>query len=160
METAEGERTVLLSAFPLAVGATPQFGRVVVDITEQRRAERERAAAGADLAGRSQEARALRDELAASERRGSEAERAVQDVEHRAELLEQDRRALAADVAALERRLAESDEALAALDADETIREALGDELVDTFKVIKAKELERFDAWVTDWEFREYSHHL
>jgi glutamine synthetase len=51
-------------------------------------------------------------------------------------------------------------EALAALDADETIRAALGDELVETFKTIKAKELERFDAWVTDWEFKEYLHHL
>jgi glutamine synthetase len=51
-------------------------------------------------------------------------------------------------------------EALEALDGDDTIRGALGDELVDTFKVIKAKELERFDAWVTDWEFNEYLHHL
>ena len=50
--------------------------------------------------------------------------------------------------------------ALDALDADPVIREALGAELVDTFRVIKGAELERFRTWVTDWEFAEYSHHL
>jgi glutamine synthetase len=51
-------------------------------------------------------------------------------------------------------------EALEALDADPVIREALGAELVDTFRVIKGAELERFRTWVTDWEFAEYSHRL
>ena len=51
-------------------------------------------------------------------------------------------------------------EALEALDADPVIHEALGAELVDTFRVIKGAELERFRAWVTDWEFEEYSHRL
>jgi glutamine synthetase len=51
-------------------------------------------------------------------------------------------------------------EALEALDADPVIRAALGAELVDTFRVIKGAELERFRTWVTDWEFEEYSHHL
>ena len=51
-------------------------------------------------------------------------------------------------------------EALEALGADPVIHEALGPELVETFRVIKAAELERFRAWVTDWEFEEYSHRL
>ena len=51
-------------------------------------------------------------------------------------------------------------EALQALDDDEVIRGAVGEELIETFKSIKAVELERFRAWVTDWEFREYVHHL
>jgi glutamine synthetase len=51
-------------------------------------------------------------------------------------------------------------EALQALDDDEVIRGAMGEELIETFKSIKAVELERFRAWVTDWEFREYAHHL
>lgn len=51
-------------------------------------------------------------------------------------------------------------EALEALDADPVIGEAIGGELVDTFRVIKGAELERFRAWVTDWEFAEYSHRL
>jgi glutamine synthetase len=51
-------------------------------------------------------------------------------------------------------------DALAALDADEVICAALGQELVETFKAIKEYELNRFRYWVTDWEFREYSHHL
>jgi two-component system cell cycle sensor histidine kinase/response regulator CckA len=45
IETNREERTVLLSVFPLLLGGVPHFGRIVVDITEQRRAERERAAA-------------------------------------------------------------------------------------------------------------------
>ena len=51
-------------------------------------------------------------------------------------------------------------EALEALDADPVIHDALGAELVDTFRVIKGAELERFRTWVTDWEFEEYSHRL
>ena len=51
-------------------------------------------------------------------------------------------------------------DALAALDADETLCAAMGRELVGTFRAIKEYELDRFRHWVTDWEFREYSHHL
>ena len=51
-------------------------------------------------------------------------------------------------------------DALEALDADAVIRNALGTPLVDTFRVIKGAELERFRTWVTDWEFAEYSHRL
>jgi glutamine synthetase len=51
-------------------------------------------------------------------------------------------------------------DALAALEADELLVEALGPELVATFKTIKEYELNRFNHWVTDWELREYLHHL
>jgi two-component system, cell cycle sensor histidine kinase and response regulator CckA len=44
-ETSVGERHVLLTIFPLLLGGTRHFGRMVVDITGQRRAERGRAAA-------------------------------------------------------------------------------------------------------------------
>jgi len=52
------------------------------------------------------------------------------------------------------------DDALEALAADRLIVEAMGEELVETFKVIKGAELDRFRAWVTDWEFAEYSPRL
>ena len=48
-------------------------------------------------------------------------------------------------------------EALDALKEDPVMIEALGSRLVDTFEAIKMAELERFRAWVTDWEFEEYS---
>ena len=48
-------------------------------------------------------------------------------------------------------------EALDDLKADAMLVEAMGQELVDTFETIKLAELERFRAWVTDWEFAEYS---
>jgi glutamine synthetase len=51
-------------------------------------------------------------------------------------------------------------DALAALVADEVIGEAMGPELVGTFKTLKEAELQRFRAWVTDWEFAEYSPRL
>jgi glutamine synthetase len=51
-------------------------------------------------------------------------------------------------------------EALEELKSDQVIIDALGSELVDTFAMLKAAELERFRAWVTDWEFAEYSHRL
>jgi glutamine synthetase len=51
-------------------------------------------------------------------------------------------------------------EALEALEADTVIHDALGAPLVETFRVIKDAELDRFRSWVTDWEFQEYSHRL
>jgi glutamine synthetase len=51
-------------------------------------------------------------------------------------------------------------DALEALDADDVIGEAMGAELIDTFKTIKAAELDRFRSWVTDWEFAEYTPRL
>ncbi len=50
--------------------------------------------------------------------------------------------------------------ALAALEADTEITEMLGSGFVQTFLTVKRNELERFDHWVTDWEFREYTYHL
>ncbi len=50
--------------------------------------------------------------------------------------------------------------ALAALEADEYITNAMGTELVRIFRVNKDAELARARSWVTDWEFREYTHHL
>ena len=51
-------------------------------------------------------------------------------------------------------------EALAALEADELLRSSMGEKLIHTFTVIKRYELSRFDQWVSDWELREYLHHL
>lgn len=51
-------------------------------------------------------------------------------------------------------------EALAALGKDQALRVALGDPLVDAYTALKEYELDRFRRWVSDWEFREYAHHL
>ena len=48
-------------------------------------------------------------------------------------------------------------QALDALKEDQVMIDALGSRLVETFETIKMAELERFRAWVTDWEFEEYS---
>jgi len=50
--------------------------------------------------------------------------------------------------------------ALAALEADEYLTNAMGTELVRIFRVNKDAELARARSWATDWEFREYTHHL
>jgi glutamine synthetase len=55
------------------------------------------------------------------------------------------------------------DDALAALEADRAIWDGVGDELCATFARIKRHELGRWHAElakVTDWERREYAHHL
>ena len=53
------------------------------------------------------------------------------------------------------------DAALEALDADAYLNEAMGEELVRVFLEIKGAELDRArNAYVTDWEFAEYTHHL
>jgi glutamine synthetase len=51
-------------------------------------------------------------------------------------------------------------EALEDLKADTVLVEAMGEKLVETFETIKMFELDRFRAWVTDWEFTEYSPRL
>ncbi len=51
-------------------------------------------------------------------------------------------------------------EALDALEADETIREAVGEELIETFLTMKRFELERHRQHVSDWDVAEYMHHL
>lgn len=50
--------------------------------------------------------------------------------------------------------------ALAALEADATIRDAVGAEIVDTFLAVKGFELDRYRLHTTDWELDEYLHHL
>ena len=49
---------------------------------------------------------------------------------------------------------------LDALEADDYLREALGELLVKSFLAMKRFELERFEQWVTDWELDEYARHL
>jgi glutamine synthetase len=50
--------------------------------------------------------------------------------------------------------------ALDALEADEYLTECMGAELVRVFREIKGAELSRGARYVTDWEWREYAHHL
>jgi glutamine synthetase len=50
--------------------------------------------------------------------------------------------------------------ALAGLEADAVLRDALGPEIVQTFLAVKRFEIERHRAWVSDWEIDEYLHHL
>lgn len=51
-------------------------------------------------------------------------------------------------------------EALGALHEDEVISGALGADWITAFTAVKQQEIERFNSYVTDWEFEEYSHHL
>jgi glutamine synthetase len=52
------------------------------------------------------------------------------------------------------------DAALDVLADDAVLVAALGEELVETFVRMKRFEVERFNAWVTDWELHEYANHL
>jgi glutamine synthetase len=52
------------------------------------------------------------------------------------------------------------DAALEALEADATLRDAMGAQLTDTFLTIKRFELERYHRHVSDWDLAEYAHHL
>ena len=51
-------------------------------------------------------------------------------------------------------------EALDALEADTELSEVLGEYFVTSFVTYKRNEIERFERFVTDWEFREYAYHL
>jgi glutamine synthetase len=51
-------------------------------------------------------------------------------------------------------------DALDALEADKAFGAVLGEFFVDSFLQFKRNEVERFERYVTDWEFREYSYHL
>ncbi len=51
-------------------------------------------------------------------------------------------------------------DALDALAADEELTEVLGGYFVESFLAYKRNEIERFERFVTDWEFREYAYHL
>jgi glutamine synthetase len=52
------------------------------------------------------------------------------------------------------------DAALEALEGDTVLRRALGTQIVQTFVAVKRFEIERYRAWVSDWEIAEYLHHL
>lgn len=51
-------------------------------------------------------------------------------------------------------------EALDALEADAELTGVLGEYFVGSFLAYKRNEIERFERYVTDWEFREYAYHL
>jgi glutamine synthetase len=47
-----------------------------------------------------------------------------------------------------------------ALEADKEFAEVLGAPFVAAYAAYKRDEIARFDAWITDWEFHEYTYHL
>jgi len=51
-------------------------------------------------------------------------------------------------------------DALDALEADTELADVLGAYFVSSFLAYKRNEIERFERYVTDWEFREYAYHL
>jgi glutamine synthetase len=51
-------------------------------------------------------------------------------------------------------------DALDALEADQELTAVLGEYFVGSFLAYKRNEVERFERFVTDWEFREYAYHL
>jgi len=51
-------------------------------------------------------------------------------------------------------------DALDALEADQELTAVLGEYFVGSFVAYKRNEIERFERFVTDWEFREYAYHL
>ena len=51
-------------------------------------------------------------------------------------------------------------DALDALEADRELTGVLGGYFVTSFVAYKRNEIERFERFVTDWEFREYAYHL
>jgi glutamine synthetase len=50
--------------------------------------------------------------------------------------------------------------ALEALEADRELVEVIGEPFVNMFLAYKRDEIERFNSWITDWEFNEYTYHL
>jgi glutamine synthetase len=51
-------------------------------------------------------------------------------------------------------------DALDALESDSELAAVLGEYFVTSFLGYKRNEIERFERYVTDWEFREYAYHL
>jgi glutamine synthetase len=51
-------------------------------------------------------------------------------------------------------------DALDALEADKDLVAVLGEYFVESFVTYKRHEIDRFDRFVTDWEYREYAYHL
>jgi glutamine synthetase len=50
--------------------------------------------------------------------------------------------------------------ALDALEADTEMMTVLGEPFTNMFLAYKRDEIERFNSWITDWEFHEYTYHL
>lgn len=51
-------------------------------------------------------------------------------------------------------------EALDALEEDKEFAGVLGDQFVAAFTTYKRDEIERFNSFITDWEFQEYTYHI
>lgn len=51
-------------------------------------------------------------------------------------------------------------EALDALEEDKEFAGVLGEQFVNAFTSYKRDEIERFNAFITDWEFQEYTYHI
>ncbi len=51
-------------------------------------------------------------------------------------------------------------DALDALEADTEMVDVLGSQFTKAFLTYKRDEIERFNSWITDWEFHEYTYHL
>ncbi len=51
-------------------------------------------------------------------------------------------------------------EALDALEADEAVGGVFGEAFVRAYATYKRDEIDRFNSWITDWEFAEYTYHL
>jgi glutamine synthetase len=64
------------------------------------------------------------------------------------------------DPASAEMLPARLSDALDALEADADLCDVLGRYFVGSFLAYKRNEIERFERFVTDWEFREYAYHL
>jgi glutamine synthetase len=64
------------------------------------------------------------------------------------------------DQASAGRLPARLDAALTALEADTELTEVLGSYFTTSFLEYKRNEIERFERYVTDWEFGEYAYHL
>jgi len=64
------------------------------------------------------------------------------------------------DPAKAEKLPARLSDALDALEADLGLTGVLGEYFVGSFLAYKRNEVERFERFVTDWEFREYAYHL
>jgi glutamine synthetase len=50
--------------------------------------------------------------------------------------------------------------ALDALEADHELADVLGGYFAASFVAYQRNEIERFELYVTDWEYREYAYHL
>lgn len=64
------------------------------------------------------------------------------------------------DEAKAERLPRSLSDALDALESDKEFADLLGEPFVKAFVAYKRDEVERFQSWITDWEFHEYTTHI